>query len=70
MENILAFLNLIFRIIYNIYMSQGFINLEKLIQGERYSFSTQDIPGGRSQGTFDRAIVKPGMVNQYFLQMF
>jgi hypothetical protein len=51
-------------------MSQGFINLEKLIQGERYSFSTQDIPGGRSQGTFDRAIVKPGMVNQYFLQMF
>ncbi len=47
-------------------MSQGFVNLENLIQGERYSFSTQDIPGGRSQGTFYRAIVNPGMANQYF----
>jgi len=47
-------------------MSQGFINLGNLIQGERYSFTTKDIPGGRSQGTFDRAILNPGMDNQYF----
>jgi hypothetical protein len=47
-------------------MSQGFVNLGNLIQGERYSFTTKDIPGGRSQGTFDRAILNPGMDNQYF----
>ncbi len=29
-------------------MSQGFVNLGNLIPGERYSFKTKDIPGGRS----------------------
>uniref|UniRef100_A0A6C0II28 Uncharacterized protein n=1 Tax=viral metagenome TaxID=1070528 RepID=A0A6C0II28_9ZZZZ len=47
-------------------MSQGFVNLGNLIPGERYSFTTKDVPGGRAQGTFDRAILKPGMDNQYF----
>ena len=47
-------------------MSKGFVNLANLIPGERYSFTTNDFPGGRLQGTFDRAIHNPGMVKQYF----
>jgi hypothetical protein len=46
-------------------MDQGFVNLGNLIPGERYSFTTQQFPNVRSQGTFDRVIVNPGMDNQY-----
>jgi len=47
-------------------MAQGFVNLGNLIPGERYSFTTKDFPGGRSQGTFDRVSFNPGMNNQFF----
>jgi hypothetical protein len=49
-------------------MSQGFVNLENLIPGERYSFEAPNQGPGRVQGTFDKAIVNP--VNNATQYMF
>ena len=45
-------------------MSQEFINLQNLIPGGRYSFTTTLFPG-RVEGTFDRVTHRTGQDNQY-----